>query len=60
MSGGRVCQICGPLYTIESIPYFTDDLLLVINYLGFVKEYGQSFFLNISLIIGGDKPSKNL
>ena len=43
-SVGRVCQICGTLYTIESIPYFTVDLQLVINDLGFLKEYGQSCF----------------
>ena len=52
----RVCQICGALYTIESIPYFAVDLQLVINDLGLLKEYGQSFFLNISLTIGGDQP----
>ena len=48
----RVCA----LYTIESILYFTVDLQLVVNDLGLLKEYGQSFFLNISLTIGGDQP----
>ena len=59
-SAERVTQICGPFYTIESIPYFTVDLQLVINDLGFLMEYGQSFLLNASLIIGGAKPFKNL
>ena len=56
-SVGRVCQNFGPLYTIESIPYFTADLELVINDLRFLRE---SFILNISLIIDGDKQFKNL
>ena len=60
-SVGKVCKICGPLHTVESILYFTVDLQLVINDLGFLKEYGQFFFfLNILLIIGGDKSFKNL
>ena len=59
-SAERVTQICGPFYTIESIPYFTADLQLAINDLGFLKEYGQSFLLNASLIICGAKPFKNL
>ena len=54
-SVGKVCQIFGVLCTIESLPYFTVDLQLVINDLELLKEYGQSFFLNISLTIGGDK-----
>ena len=33
------CQIFGPLNTIESIPSLTVDLHLVINVLGFFKEY---------------------
>ena len=59
-SVGKVWQICRLLYTIESITYFTVDLQLVINDLGFLKEYGQSFFLETLLIIGGDKSFKNL
>lgn len=58
-SVGRVCQFSGTSYTVESIPYFTVDLSLVINDLGILKEYGQYFFLNISLLIGEDNPFKN-
>ena len=50
-SGGIVFKICRSLYTSESMPYFTVDLQLVINKLGFLKKYGQSFFTNILLII---------
>ena len=42
---GKVYQFYGFLYTIESIRYFTVDLQLVINVLGFLKKYGQSFLL---------------
>ena len=41
---GRVSQICGRYYTIELIPYFTVDLQLVINDLGFLKKYEQFLF----------------
>ena len=51
-SRGIVFKICQSLYTSESMPYFTVDLQLVINKLGFLKKYGQSFFKNILLIIG--------
>ena len=51
-SGGIVFKICRSLYTSESMPYFTVDLQLVINKLGFLKKYGQSFFKNTLLIIG--------
>ena len=37
-SVGRVSQICGLLYAIESIPYFTVNLQLVNNDLGFLEE----------------------
>ena len=33
---------------------------IVINDLGFLKEYGQSFFLTVLTIIGGGKPFMNL
>ena len=59
-SVGRVWQIFELLYTIELIPYFTVDFQLVISNPGFPKEFGRSFFLNISLIIVRDKPFKNL
>ena len=55
---GRVCQFSGPSYTIESIPYFTVDLPLVINDLG-ILGVGAILFFNISLLIGGDNPFKN-
>ena len=55
----RACQICGPLYRSESIPYFTVDLQLIVNDLGFFMKYEQPFF-KISLNIGGDKPFKDL
>ena len=53
-SVGSVCQICGPLFTIESIPYFTVDLYSWLLMMSF-KEYKQSRSKNISHIIGGDK-----
>ena len=57
---GTRFYIWGPLYVTVSVPYFAVLLFVEYNYWKFLRLYLLFLIMRASIIIGGDKPVKNL